>query len=638
MFDRVLVANRGEIAVRIIRTLRRLGVEAIAVYSDADEGALHVRMADRAVRIGPAAPGSSYLDVDAIIAAARSTDAQAIHPGYGFLSEDPRLAEACMTAGITFIGPSADAIRKLGDKQAARKLATPIGVPVLPAAPVDDPDGVAALGFPVMLKAAAGGGGRGMRVVEAIEKLATEAAAASREAEAAFGDGRIYAERLLTGARHIEVQILGDGRGDVIAFGERECTVQRRNQKVIEEAPSASIDDALRNRLIESAIRLGKAANYGNAGSVEFLVDAQAGEYYFLEVNTRLQVEHPVTESVFGVDLVALQLRVAAGEPLPAQPGAPRGHAIEFRVYAEDPSRDFRPDAGTVTSYAQPHGDGIRVDAGIDDRSAVPPAYDALLAKVVVSGSDRGTAIARSREALRFMRVGGFRTNTGLLEAIAADEDYASNHLDTGWLSRKLETLLDAAKAPATVVAALAAWDASGGWPTGGDGAWTRAGSWRMGRLAVRYTDGEADYNAVVDRANGGWLVQLARRSVEVVHDYGSFLADNQHVILVHDGDHAVATRGGARWTFARRSLPSPSSFAIPAGPGGATVTAPLNALVDRVLVTGGDTVEASQPLVVLSAMKMEHVVAAPGGGRVTDVLVRPGEQVVEGQELVRLS
>jgi len=639
VFERVLIANRGEIAVRIIRTLRRLGVESIAVYSDADEEALHARMADRAVRIGPAAPAASYLDIDAILAAATSTGAQAIHPGYGFLSEDPRFAAACAAAGMVFVGPSADAIRTLGDKQAARQLAESIGVPVLAGASVDDPAAVAALGFPVMLKAAAGGGGRGMRVVDSAGELADGAAAASREAAAAFGDGRIYAERLLTGARHIEVQVLGDGNGGVIAIGERECTVQRRNQKVIEEAPSASIDDDLRQRLVDAALRLGKAARYGNAGSVEFLVDATAGEFYFLEVNTRLQVEHPVTESVYGVDLVALQLKVAAGESLPLLTTGPRGHAIEFRVYAEDPSRAFRPDAGRVTSYAQPHGEGIRVDAGIDDRSVVPPAYDALLAKVVVTGADRAAAVARGQQALRRMRIGGFRTNIALLEAIAADEDYAANRIDTGWLPRRLDSLLEATKAPPAVVAALAAWDAAGEWAADGvDGAWTRPGSWRLGRLHARYTDGEAEYRVVVDHSPRGWLVQAGADAIEVERTEDAFLAAGRHVVVERGDEGAVVTAGDESWSFMRRLLPSPAAFAVPAGPGGATVVAPLNALVDRVLVAGGDLVEASQPLVVLSAMKMEHVVAAPGGGRVADVLVLPGEQVVEGQELVRLS
>jgi acetyl-CoA carboxylase biotin carboxylase subunit len=471
-FPRVLVANRGEIAVRIIRACRELGMEAVAVYSDADAGAAHVRLADLAVRIGPPPPSESYLRIDAIVEAALTTGARAIHPGYGFLAERAEFARAVERAGLAFVGPSADAIDALGDKLHARRLASTVGVPSVPGtlepAQVDRPERLAEvvasaerIGFPLLVKAAAGGGGRGMRRVTRVEDLPDALTSGSREAASAFGDGAVYLEREIRPARHIEVQLLGDAQGTVVALGERDCSLQRRHQKLVEEAPAPGLSRAQRRDLHDRAVRLGRAAGLRNAATCEFLHDPD-GSPWFLEVNTRLQVEHGVTELVAGVDIVAEQFRIAAGQPLSpeivaaaARAAQPGSHAIEVRVSAEDPSRSFAPTPGRVGRWVMPAGPGIRVDAGIEVGDRIPAEYDNLIAKIMVLAHDRPAAIDRLARALAEVEVGGVQTTLPFHRAVAASESFRKGELSTGWVEEHWDAM--AARSAALRHALLAA-------------------------------------------------------------------------------------------------------------------------------------------------------------------------------------
>jgi acetyl-CoA carboxylase, biotin carboxylase subunit len=443
MLDKVLVANRGEIALRIVRACRELGVTSVAVFSDADEEALHVRHADEAVNIGPPPAGKSYLDVEAIIEAAEATGADAVHPGYGFLAENANFAAACRDAGLVFVGPSAEAIEKMGNKSAARRLAEEADVPVVPgseeSASADDAVETAGeIGYPIMVKAAAGGGGRGIRVAEDEEELRKSVQVAKREAESAFGDGSIYLEKFLAGPRHVEVQIMADHEGNVIHLYERECSMQRRRQKVLEEAPSPGISDEVRERMCEAAVRLAREAGYANAGTVEFLVDGD--DFYFIEMNTRIQVEHPVTEMLTGVDLVKEQILVASGEPLSLkQEDVPFvGHAMEFRINAEDPDQDFMPSPGEVTSLEVPGGPGVRVDSAIYQGYTIPPFYDSMVGKLVVWGLDREETIHRSNRALREYRLEGIKTTIPLHLRLLEEDAFRSGEYHTGYLEELL--------------------------------------------------------------------------------------------------------------------------------------------------------------------------------------------------------
>ncbi len=441
----MLIANRGEIALRVIRACREVGIATVAVYSDVDRGALHVLQADEAYRLGPAPAAESYLRRDLILDVARRTGADAIHPGYGFLSENAEFAEACAEAGVTFIGPPASAMRVLGSKTKARQAADAAGMPRVPGsvtglADVAEAVRVAAgIGYPVMLKAAAGGGGKGMRAVSRAEDLAAAFTAASSEAERSFGSGEVYLEKLIERPRHIEIQLMADEHGRCVYLGERECSVQRRHQKVIEEAPSAVVGEDLRRRMGEAAVRLALSAGYVNAGTVEFLVDDKEN-FYFLEMNTRLQVEHPVTEMVTGLDLVHLQLRVAMGEPLPLtqEDVHLRGHAIECRIYAEDPENHFFPSPGLITRLIQPGGPGIREDCAVYEGWNVPLDYDPMLSKLVAFGETREQAINRMVRALDEYVIGGIKTNIGLFRRILLDEDFRAARIDTGYLERLL--------------------------------------------------------------------------------------------------------------------------------------------------------------------------------------------------------
>ena len=469
MFSRILIANRGEIAVRVIRACREMGIESVAVYSDADAHALHTTLADHRVRIGPAAAAESYLSVEAIVRAARSIGAQAIHPGYGFLSENPDLPLACTEAGITFVGPSADAINSMGSKIAARRLAQAAGVPVVPGeTPADQTDAAIAaavkrIGFPVLLKPSEGGGGIGMKTVRDEASLASAIAQARREATAAFGDGTLYAERLVHSPRHVEFQILADHHGNIAHLFERECSIQRRHQKVIEETPSTALTPALRQRMGDAAVAVARAAGFRNAGTVEFLVDGSgdSARFYFLEMNTRLQVEHPVTEQVTGVDLVRAQILVASGAELPWRQDAlsQRGHAIEARVYAEDPARNYLPQAGTLLLYREPSMPGIRVDAGVIEGSEVSVHYDPLLAKLIAWGETRDVARRRALAALRSYPILGIRTNVALLVELLEHPRFIAGSIDTGFLDKEGDAIRERLRleTPSSVEAVAAA-------------------------------------------------------------------------------------------------------------------------------------------------------------------------------------
>ena len=444
MFRKILIANRGEIALRIVWACRELGIKTVAVYSTADADSLHVKFADEEVCIGPPRNTESYLNVSAIISAAEITDAEAVHPGYGFLAESAHFAEVCGEVGLTFIGPQPDVIRRMGDKAEARKTMIQAGVLTVPGS-----DGIVEnaeearkvaekMGCPVLIKASAGGGGRGMRIVEEIEELERQYDAASNEAAAAFGDPSVYVEKFITNGRHIEFQIMGDAHGNIVHLFERECSIQRRHQKLLEECPSTALSEELRGRMAEAAIRAARSVDYTNAGTVEFLLDA-SGEFYFIEMNTRIQVEHPVTEMVTGIDLIKEQIRVAAGEPLSFTQDDVRrnGHAIECRINAED-SVTFRPSPGLITTFHPPGGPGIRLDTAAYAEAVVPPYYDSMIAKVVARGNTRGEAILRMRRALESFVVEGISTNIALQQRIVAEEDFVRGRLDTGFMERLL--------------------------------------------------------------------------------------------------------------------------------------------------------------------------------------------------------
>jgi acetyl-CoA carboxylase biotin carboxylase subunit len=463
---RLLIANRGEIALRIIRACRELGIETVAIHSDADRAAPHVRAADAAVGVGPAPASESYLNIGAVVDAARRTGADAVHPGYGFLSERAAFAEACAGAGLVFVGPPASAIEAMGSKIGARRLMERAGVPVVPGrTPADQTDAgvaeaAAAIGFPVLVKASAGGGGKGMRIARDRASLAEAVPAARREAQAAFGDGTLYVERLIERPRHVEIQIFADGHGNVVHLFERECSVQRRHQKVIEESPSTALTPPLRARMGDAAVAAARACGYRNAGTIEFLLEGRGNEaqFYFLEMNTRLQVEHPVTESITGTDLVRAQLHVAAGGALPWSQAdlAPRGHAIECRVYAEDPAAGFLPQAGPLLVYREPSGPGIRVDSGVEEGADVPVQYDPMLAKLIASGESRAAAIARAVAALRAFPILGVRTNVTFLINALQHPAFASGDLHTGFIDAHLDDLLRAPEPSPAVLAAAA--------------------------------------------------------------------------------------------------------------------------------------------------------------------------------------
>jgi 3-methylcrotonyl-CoA carboxylase alpha subunit len=662
-FRRVLVANRGEIALRIVRACHEMGMEAVAVYSDADRTAAHVRTADAAVWIGPAPAAESYLRADAIVEAALATGAEAVHPGYGFLAERASFAQAVEDAGLVFVGPPPAVIAALGDKLAARRSATAAGVPVVPGtlepAPVDRPDQVAAMaaeaeriGFPLLVKAAAGGGGRGMRRVEAPDELAAALISGSREAASAFGDGSVYIERVVFPARHIEVQLLGDAFGTVVALGERDCSVQRRHQKLIEEAPAPAIPPQVRAGLHAAGLAVARAVGYVNAGTVEFLY--QDGEFWFMEMNTRLQVEHCVTEEVCGLDLVEWQLRIAAGEALPYAQAAlePRGHAVEVRICAEDPLHGFVPSAGRLSEVHWPAATAnLRTDAGFERGDEVPTHYDSLLAKVIGHGASREEAIASLERGLGQLRIAGVATNAAWLAGAIATPAFRAANLSTRFVEEQGAALagpeeasaadyataalgyilgLDRRAAPAPTQVALSPWAARD--------------AFRLGlpaRQLLQLRAGAVEQRVAVTREGALWRVAVAgeEQLYAVAVGEGALMvtvAGASALVPCHlEAERLSLWRGARRIDFA---LVDPRVVEARASVHAGELVARLPGTVVAVAVAPGEVVAAGATLLVLEAMKMEHAVLAPHAGRVVRVLYRPGERVTEGALLVELA
>ncbi|MYS92644.1 MULTISPECIES: acetyl/propionyl/methylcrotonyl-CoA carboxylase subunit alpha [Streptomyces] len=627
MFETVLVANRGEIAVRVIRTLRSMGVRSVAVFSDADADARHVREADTAVRIGPAPASMSYLSVERLLEAAARTGAQAVHPGYGFLAENAAFARACAEAGLVFIGPPADAIALMGDKIRAKETVREAGVPVVPGG--RDPDLAEAareLGAPVLLKPSAGGGGKGMRLVRDLTRLEEEIAAARREAGASFGDDTLLVERWIDRPRHIEIQVLADGHGRVVHLGERECSLQRRHQKIIEEAPSVLLDEETRSAMGEAAVQAARSCGYRGAGTVEFIVPGNdPSSYYFMEMNTRLQVEHPVTELITGLDLVEWQLRVAAGEPLAFAQEDVRltGHAVEARICAEDPARGFLPSGGTVLRLREPQGDGIRTDSGLTEGTEVGSLYDPMLSKVIAYGPDRATALRKLRSALAETVTLGVQTNAGFLRRLLAHPAVAAGDLDTGLVEREVEGLVSTA-VPEEVYEAAAAvrlealTPEPGGWtdPFSVPSGWRLGGTRKPPAFHLRVQDS---------------LEYTPRGTATVTGDRVSVTLDG-----VRHTFHRAADwlgRDGDAW-HVRDHDPVAASLSRAAHAGADSLTAPMPGTVTVVKVAVGDEVAAGQSLLVVEAMKMEHVVSAPHAGKVTELDVAPGSTVAMDQVL----
>ncbi|MEU9245260.1 biotin carboxylase N-terminal domain-containing protein [Streptomyces sp. NPDC048385] len=631
MFDTVLVANRGEIAVRVIRTLRSLGVRSVAVYSDADADARHVREADTAVRIGPAPAAESYLSVPRLLAAAARGGAQAVHPGYGFLAENAAFARACEEAGLVFIGPPAAAIALMGDKIRAKETVSAAGVPVVPGG--RDPELAAAareLGAPVLLKPSAGGGGKGMRLVRDLGALDDEIAAARREARASFGDDTLLVERWIDRPRHIEIQVLADCHGNVVHLGERECSLQRRHQKVVEEAPSVLLDEATRAAMGAAAVQAARSCGYVGAGTVEFIVPGgDPSSYYFMEMNTRLQVEHPVTELITGVDLVEWQLRVAAGERLSfgQDDVTLTGHAVEARICAEDPARGFLPTGGTVLLLEEPAGDGVRTDSGLSAGSEVGSLYDPMLSKVIAYGPDRATALRKLRRALAETVTLGVQTNAGFLRRLLAHPAVVAGELDTGLVERVVDDLVST-DVPDEVYEAAAAVRLEALRPAAGqrDGGWTDPFSvpsgWRLGGTA-RPVGFHLRVQDPVEYAPRGTHTVTADR-VSVVLDGVRHTFRRAADWIGRDGD---------AWQV-RDHDPVAASLNRTAHAGADSLTAPMPGTVTVVKVAVGDEVTAGQSLLVVEAMKMEHVISAPHAGTVAELDVKPGATVAMDQVL----
>ncbi|GIV98571.1 MAG: 3-methylcrotonoyl-CoA carboxylase subunit alpha [Herpetosiphonaceae bacterium] len=666
MFTKILIANRGEIALRIMRACKELGIATVAVYSEADSEALHVRMADEAYLIGPAPAVESYLNIQRIIEAALKSGAQAIHPGYGFLSENASFARACAEAGIVFIGPPPEAIDLMGSKIAAKQLAVKAGAPVVPGYQGQDQDlerlraEAERIGFPLLIKASAGGGGKGMRTVQHMQDFQAALEGAKREARAAFGDDAVFLERLIPRARHVEIQVLADGHGNCVHLGERECSIQRRHQKIVEESPSVALTPELRAEMGAAAVRVAQAAGYRNAGTVEFLLDEQ-GHYYFLEMNTRLQVEHPVTEQVTGLDLVHLQIAIAAGEPLPfAQEQITfRGHAIEVRLYAEDPAT-FLPATGQVALFAPPQGPGIRNDAGLTSGDQVTVYYDPMLAKLIVSAPTRAAAIGRLRRALDEFTVLGVTTNLPLLRAIAAHPAFAAGETYTSFiaehgLAAPPGTREEILPLPDEVLLLVAGRDVA---QRARDGASTLAlssidpwalGAWRAGgqglRLRYRYGDGERAVTASLLDSEI-WSIRIGEREHRVrtaaVRGKLVVLREDTRTLrgfVVERAAELLVGYGGESYKLKRVGALNIDEWGASqaASHGHQDLRAPMPGTIIKVLVKEGQEVAANQPLLVLEAMKMEHTIVAPYAGVVSRIAYSEGALVAGDAVLVEL-
>jgi 3-methylcrotonyl-CoA carboxylase alpha subunit len=656
MFEKILIANRGEIACRIIRTAKRMGVRTVTVYSDADIGAMHVELADEAWHIGGSPAAESYLSIERIVAAARRAGAEAIHPGYGFLSENAEFAEAVEAAGLVFIGPPPSAIRAMGLKDAAKALMERSGVPVVPGYHGDNQDtsflaGKAAeIGFPVLIKARAGGGGKGMRRVDHQADFTAALEAARREAVAAFGDGAVLIERYLERPRHIEFQVFGDHHGNVVHLFERDCSLQRRHQKVIEEAPAPGMTVDVRHIAGEAAVRAAKAIGYSGAGTVEFIADVSEGlrpdRFFFMEMNTRLQVEHPITEAITGIDLVEWQLRVAAGEPLPktqAELGVD-GWAFEARIYAEDPARGFLPTTGTLSHLDFPNGH-VRVDAGVRSGDHISPYYDPLIAKLVVHGTDRGDALRRLSLALQASDIGGLTSNLGFLARLSRQRDFVIGNPDTGLIDRELNALT-AANPPSEEIIALAAVLSLGALsqPSIND-PWQALGHWQhwgeMSRIVVLNHAGGTASLRVVGKGHDMFVVYSGaqRLSVKIVSRssdgcQAEVEGRQTRVRAVDTARGLTLAVDGEAYEFHR---PDPLSAGREDVTASDRLVAPMPGFVKRVRVRAGDTVAKGRGLIVMEAMKMELTLSAARDGIVESVEVAEGDQTDEGAVLLTL-
>ena len=666
MFSKILIANRGEIACRIIRTARRLGIASAAVYSDADCGALHVAAADEAFRIGPAPARESYLDGAKIIDAAQKSGAQAIHPGYGFLSENPEFAESCATAGVVFIGPPPAAIRAMGDKAQAKTLMERAGVPLVPGYHGSEQDPALlsrkalALGYPVLIKPLAGGGGKGMKIVCHATEFAHQLASAKREALSAFGDDRVLIEKYFSNARHVEVQIFADSQQNYVHLFDRDCSIQRRHQKIIEEAPAPGLSDDLRKAMREAALSAARATGYVGAGTVEFLLSPDDGAFYFLEMNTRLQVEHPVTEMITGIDLVEWQVLVAAGGALPLRQAEirPLGHAIEARLYAEDPARDFLPQAGRIARLDFPsEGQHVRIDAGARGGDSISIDYDPMIAKVIVWDEDRSHTLLRLRVALAETRVAGVATNLDLLRAIAAHEAFTEASLDTGFIERHADDLLPMVQPVGNDVLALAvigllceraatarekAQRSNDPWSP-----WNNQNGWRLNEEARETVclreilpEGGGNRTVEVTYLRSRWRLDLPGGTF--FHATGT-LAPDGTLAAGLDGHRvtAVWVRAGEEiLVFAgvkaahRFLLAGPVAGVERRDEPPGRLASPMPGRISALLVSPGARVEANQPVLVLEAMKMEHMLRAPRGGILKEFKFQLGDHVTEGVEL----
>jgi len=664
LFDKILIANRGEIACRVAATARRLGIKTVAVYSEADADAKHVAACDEAVLLGPAPSNESYLRAEKIIEAALATGAQAIHPGYGFLSENEAFAESCARAGLVFIGPPASAIRAMGSKSAAKALMESADVPLVPGYHGENQDAgflrdqADRIGYPVLLKASAGGGGKGMRIVERSEDFEAALKSCKREAISSFGDDRVLVEKYLIRPRHIEIQVFADTHGDCVFLFERDCSVQRRHQKVLEEAPAPGMSEQRRRAMGHAAVAAAKAVGYVGAGTVEFIAN-QDGSFYFMEMNTRLQVEHPVTEMITGTDLVEWQLRVAAGEPLPKRQDELRihGHALEARVYAENPEKGFLPSIGTLRHLRTPAavhfelGQGasaaapaaVRIDSGVREGDGISPFYDPMIAKLIVWGRDRKEALARMAQALAGYQVAGLATNVAFLQRLVTSAPFSGADLDTGLIERHRDSLFPPPRpASLPVLALAAALLLDDGRQAGVTDPWAGAHGWRMnGTLARRLELGDDAGTQVLEIAyrREGWQVQVGGQAASmslagredtqftikldgaVVR--GHVVRDGQAIHVFHAGQHVTL------------QYSDPLSHAGDAETEGGRLTAPMPGKIVALLTAPGAVVEKGTPLLIMEAMKMEHTIISPAGGIVEELLYAAGDQVSDGVQLL---
>ena len=657
MFKKILIANRGEIACRVAATARRMGIQSVAVYSDADAHARHVAFCDEAIAIGPAAASESYLNIDRVIAAAKQSGAEAIHPGYGFLSENEAFAAACEKAGLVFIGPPASAIRAMGSKSAAKSLMEKAQVPLVPGYHGDNQDPVFLqgqadqIGYPVLLKATAGGGGKGMRIVTRSEDFADALSSCQREAKNSFGDERVLVEKYLTRPRHIEIQIFADTQGNCVSLFERDCSVQRRHQKVLEEAPAPGMSEERRQAMSAAAVAAAKAVAYVGAGTVEFIAN-QDGSFYFMEMNTRLQVEHPVTEMITGTDLVEWQLRVAAGERLPQLQHelTITGHAIEARIYAENPEKGFLPSTGRLDYLHMPQAvqftqGAVRIDAGVTQGDVISPFYDPMIAKLIVHGKDRAEALARMAQALAAFQVVGPATNVAFLGRLIASEPFAAADLDTGLIERHHDSLFPQPQTLPLAVLALAAVSLVRSATSATGEPWAQLSGWRMNSTYQRSfafsSDAGVQTIQLSYRRDALWLeagdlqvplkdISVSQAAVQVRMDG---LQLQGHVVRQQDTFHVF--HAGHHWQILWRD---PIAHAGEGEADEGRLTAPMPGKIIALLVSAGERVARGAPLLIMEAMKMEHTINAPSDGTVSELLYAVGDQVDEGAQLLSLS